>query len=192
MELKWKWNDLFWFFSVQLLQKHTLNPEITLLYQFHAQKALFKVPKICNINFWIENDPPPPFGTLPNIHPIWRSHPSLSSPLWTKHSVSDMITITSTGAVTHSDLDLVTSHHLDLSRYLTLHQFRILSFKDVFSWAFQLPCLFSVNLKTNCSHKSQFFLFCFGRKNSTKHLANPPSPSVPLPFWEPKDIWSLL
>ena len=22
------------------------------------QKALFKVPKICNINFWIENDPP--------------------------------------------------------------------------------------------------------------------------------------
>ena len=28
-------------------------------YQFHAQKALFKVPKICNINFWIENDPPP-------------------------------------------------------------------------------------------------------------------------------------
>ena len=28
-------------------------------YQFHAQKALFKVPKICNINFWIENAPPP-------------------------------------------------------------------------------------------------------------------------------------
>ena len=28
---------------------------MTLLYQFHAQKALFKVPKICNINFWIEN-----------------------------------------------------------------------------------------------------------------------------------------
>ena len=45
---------------MQLLKKHTLNPEITLLYQFHAQKALFKVPKICNINFWIENDPPPP------------------------------------------------------------------------------------------------------------------------------------
>ena len=37
----------------------TLNPEITILYQFHDQKALFKVPKICNINFWIENDPPP-------------------------------------------------------------------------------------------------------------------------------------
>ena len=30
------------------------------LYQFHAQKALFKVPKISNISFWIENDPPPP------------------------------------------------------------------------------------------------------------------------------------
>ena len=36
MELKWKWNDLFWFFSVQLLQKHILNPEITLLNQFWA------------------------------------------------------------------------------------------------------------------------------------------------------------
>ena len=40
-----------------MLKKHTLNPEITLLYQFHAQKALFKVPKICNIIFWMENDP---------------------------------------------------------------------------------------------------------------------------------------
>ena len=36
----------------------TLN--LLFLYQFHAQKALFKVPKICNINFWIENDPPTP------------------------------------------------------------------------------------------------------------------------------------
>ena len=36
---------------------YTLNPEI--LHQFSAQKALFKVPKICHINFWIENDPPP-------------------------------------------------------------------------------------------------------------------------------------
>ena len=35
------------------------NYEITLLYRFHAQKALFKVPKICNIIFWIEIDPPP-------------------------------------------------------------------------------------------------------------------------------------
>ena len=27
-----------------IVEKHTLNPEITLLYQFHAQKYLFKVP----------------------------------------------------------------------------------------------------------------------------------------------------
>ena len=39
-----------------IVEKHTLNPEITILYQFHDQKALLKVPKICNINFWIEND----------------------------------------------------------------------------------------------------------------------------------------
>ena len=50
-----------------IVEKHTVNPESTLLYQF--QKALFKVPKICNINFWIENDPPSPrkfirFGSL--------------------------------------------------------------------------------------------------------------------------------
>ena len=37
-----------------------MNPEITILYQFHYQKALFKGPKTCNINFWIENDPPLP------------------------------------------------------------------------------------------------------------------------------------
>ena len=43
-----------------IVEKHTLNPEIALLYQFHAQKALFKVPKICNINFWIENCPSTP------------------------------------------------------------------------------------------------------------------------------------
>ena len=27
------------------------------------------VPKICNINFWIENDSPPPLEL--KIHPIW-------------------------------------------------------------------------------------------------------------------------
>ena len=43
---------LFWLFSIQLLKKHTLNPEITLFYQLHAQKALFKVTKICTVNFW--------------------------------------------------------------------------------------------------------------------------------------------
>ena len=30
-----------------IVEKHTLNPEITRLCQFHAQKALFKVPKFC-------------------------------------------------------------------------------------------------------------------------------------------------
>ena len=49
---------LFWFFSIHLLKKHTLNAEITLLYQFHAQKALLTVSKICNIIFGIENNPP--------------------------------------------------------------------------------------------------------------------------------------
>ena len=49
-----------------IVEKYTLNPEITLLNQFHAQKALFKVPKICNINFGIENDLPPP--TLYHVH----------------------------------------------------------------------------------------------------------------------------
>ena len=34
--------------------------EITILHQFHDRKVLFKVPKICNANSWIENDPPPP------------------------------------------------------------------------------------------------------------------------------------
>ena len=60
-----------------IVEKYTLNPEITLLNQFHAQKVLFKVPKICNIIFWIENAPPP-FGAFPKIHPIWRSLASLS------------------------------------------------------------------------------------------------------------------
>ena len=36
-----------------------LNPENTLLNQCHAPKALFKVPKICNLDFWIEITPPP-------------------------------------------------------------------------------------------------------------------------------------
>ena len=35
------------------------------MYQFHAQKALFKALKICNICiFWIENDPPSPLLEL--------------------------------------------------------------------------------------------------------------------------------
>ena len=54
-----------------IVEQHTLSSEITILYQFHDKKALFTVPKICNMNFWIENDPSPPFGTFPKIHPIW-------------------------------------------------------------------------------------------------------------------------
>ena len=44
---------------VRITEIAIINREITVLYQFHDQKALFKVPKICNTNFWIENDPPP-------------------------------------------------------------------------------------------------------------------------------------
>ena len=47
------------FLNIMFEKKHTLNPEITLLYQFHAQKALLKGPKICNKTFLIENAPPP-------------------------------------------------------------------------------------------------------------------------------------
>ena len=38
------------FSTIQLLKKHTLNSQITILYQFYDQQALFKVTKICNIN----------------------------------------------------------------------------------------------------------------------------------------------
>ena len=41
----------FDFSQYKCWKKHTLNPEITILYQFHDQKALFKVPKTCNIDF---------------------------------------------------------------------------------------------------------------------------------------------
>ena len=50
-----------------IVEKHALNPEITFVYPFHAQK----VPKICNINFWSENDPLPPLVTFPKINQIW-------------------------------------------------------------------------------------------------------------------------
>ena len=48
------------------------------LYQFHGQIA--QRSKFCNLNFWIENGPPPPppFRIFPKIHPIWWGHPSLS------------------------------------------------------------------------------------------------------------------
>ena len=49
----------------------------TLLCPFHAQKALFKVSKICNINFWIENDPTPLWNFSENSSVLVPS-PSLS------------------------------------------------------------------------------------------------------------------
>ena len=64
--------------SIQLLKKHTLNPEITFLYQFNAQKSLFRVPQICNINFWIKNDPPANFGTAIIFKPSNASKSSAS------------------------------------------------------------------------------------------------------------------
>ena len=57
------WNACTWFPEMGTILRgggqYTLDPEITILYQ----KALCKVPKICNINFWIEITPPlhPPF-----------------------------------------------------------------------------------------------------------------------------------
>ena len=37
----------------------------------------FIMAKICNINFWNENDLPPSFGTFPKIHPFWYGKSSL-------------------------------------------------------------------------------------------------------------------
>ena len=61
--------------SIQLLKEHTLNPEITVFINFMLKKSCL-VPKICNINLLIENDPPP-FGTFLKIHPTWYRHPFL-------------------------------------------------------------------------------------------------------------------
>ena len=41
-----------------------------------CSKSLFKVPKICNITFWIENDPPT-LGTFPKNHLFCYRPPSL-------------------------------------------------------------------------------------------------------------------
>ena len=38
-------------FLYTFVEKHSLNPDISMLYQIYDQKALFKVPKICIINF---------------------------------------------------------------------------------------------------------------------------------------------
>ena len=54
-----------------------------IILQFFSPKFMTEVSstmaKICNIFFWIENDPPPlPFGTFPKIHPFWMCQASLN------------------------------------------------------------------------------------------------------------------
>ena len=66
--------------NLQPTSKHILNPEFTLLYQFHAQKALFKVPKSCNIDFWIENDLPAPLEPFRKFIRFGGSPLSLKEP----------------------------------------------------------------------------------------------------------------
>ena len=45
----------------------------------YMTEEAFIMAKICKINFWIGNaPPPPPFGTFPKIHPFWKSRPSLN------------------------------------------------------------------------------------------------------------------
>ena len=63
-----------------MLTKHTLNPEMTLLCQFHAQKALFKIPEIWYINSLIENDPTPPSEIF------FENSSDLAQPSFPKHS----------------------------------------------------------------------------------------------------------
>ena len=63
-----------------IVEKHTLNPEITLLYRFHAQKYLFEVPKICNIDFFLlkmtPTPSPPPLELFQNSsHLVHQSFP---------------------------------------------------------------------------------------------------------------------
>ena len=51
---------LFWFFSIKLLKKQTLNPEITILYQFHdKKKTCLKFPKSATLIFGLKMNPHP-------------------------------------------------------------------------------------------------------------------------------------
>ena len=64
-------------FNVVIGCKHTLKKTFCIIFM---QKKPYLKSKICNINFWIENDhPPTPFGTFPKIHPFWCAHPSLTT-----------------------------------------------------------------------------------------------------------------
>ena len=65
-------------FNVVIGCKHTQNKTFCIIFM---QKKPYLKSKICNINFWIENvPPPPPFGTFPKIHPFWCAHPSRKAP----------------------------------------------------------------------------------------------------------------
>ena len=103
-------------------------------------------------------------NTRPQIWLLLRARALLHVPTWTWSLPTAWISV-------------------DISLYMFFHQFRILSFKNVFSWAFQLPYLFSVNLLTNCSHKSQFFIFCFWRKIQPNIWPIHPRPQFLFPFW---------
>ena len=41
------------------------------------EKNIYKS-KICNVNFWIKNDPAFPSESFPKIHPFWWPDPSLN------------------------------------------------------------------------------------------------------------------
>ena len=53
--------------------------------QFLFRKSIFNSPvwrsKICNVNFWIQDDPSP-LRNFPKIHPFWYRHPSFKEELF--------------------------------------------------------------------------------------------------------------
>ena len=49
-----------------------LENHIAVFFPEFMTEEPFIMAKICDINFWIGNDPlPPPFGIFPKIHPFW-------------------------------------------------------------------------------------------------------------------------
>ena len=70
---------LIWFLSIQLLKKHTQSPEMTLLYQFHAQKAkpCLKFQNLQQKFLDWKCLTPPPFGCFPKNHLVWYPNPFL-------------------------------------------------------------------------------------------------------------------
>ena len=63
------------------------------LYQFHDLKALFKVPKLCNKKFWIENDPFPPLVLFRKF--IWFGSRTLPLGFWVGTSTMRVTSIKS-------------------------------------------------------------------------------------------------